>query len=386
LGQTNNIVEVNGKRYDAITGAVVATQRPAAKSAAAIHARPRPGGQRTVDGFTRVSRDHDAKPATHKAGFAKPLHAKPRAAASHAVAHKPQRSATLMRNAVKKPAAVVQSSSGLKAQLRTDMPAVRHAHPLTHKLSYGNVDQDRHVRAHQVAKLPTVSHFGAQGFSSSATKPVAQAHNVPAIPAQPAGPLDFIATDQHHGAPVGVSTSSTDIFEQALASATSHEQTFEDVRRPKSRRRKRALGVVGVSLLLLLLVGFLSYTNAAQIGLKVASYRAGLDAKLPSSAPSDYTFNHLDYKPGTVVASYVSSSSNQGFNISQHASNWDSQTLLSNVVSTTKEGYKTYQRAGRTVYILSNNTATWVDSGVLYTVEGNAKLTSSELLDLASAM
>jgi len=36
--------------------------------------------------------------------------------------------------------------------------------------------------------------------------------------------------------------------------------------------------------------------------------------------------------------------------------------------------------------VLSNNTATWVDSGILYTVDGNAALTSSQLLELASSM
>jgi hypothetical protein len=111
-----------------------------------------------------------------------------------------------------------------------------------------------------------------------------------------------------------------------------------------------------------------------------------MHAKLPTYQPSDYTFQNLEYKPGNVTAVYASETSKQAFNINQRESNWDSQALLNNVTATAKSSYKTYERAGRTVYVLGNNTATWVDSGILYTVEGNAALTASQLLDLASSM
>jgi hypothetical protein len=122
------------------------------------------------------------------------------------------------------------------------------------------------------------------------------------------------------------------------------------------------------------------------LSLKVASYRAGLHAKLPAQSPSGFNFGYLDYKPGNVTANFTSPADGRQFNITQKSSDWDSQALLSNFVSSANSAYKTYQRAGRTVYLLGNNTATWVDSGIWYTVDGNSSLSSSQLLELATSM
>jgi len=403
LGQTNKIIEVNGKRYDAITGALITGNRLAAKSAATIHAAPHVAGPRSIDGFARVSRDHAPKPAIHKPVAAPVLaasHHKPHVPAHHAAPHQQQHATTLMRTAVKKPH--IQSVAVIKAQTRTDILARKPAQTVAPKVSFGSIDRFRTQRAAQMIKSNAVSHFRQPVFSAAAfARPVAklQPAQVAAAPSiaiaapKPVSALDFIPTghmshmkSNAHHSPLAQSRSS-DIFEQALATATSHEQTFDALRAPRTRKRHgRTWALVATSFATLLLIGFLGFQNSSQLSLKVASYRSGINAKLPSYQPSDYSFNHLNYTPGNVVASYSSTSGDQEYNISQKESNWDSQALLSNVVATAKASYKTYQRAGRTVYVLSNNTATWVDSGILYTVDGNAALTSSQLLELASSM
>jgi len=402
LGQTNKIIEVNGKRYDAITGALITGNRLAAKSAAAIHAAPHVAGPRSIDGFARVSRDHAPTPAIHKPVAAPSLvasHHKPHTPAHHTAPHQQQHATTLMRTAVKKPH--VQSVAVIKSQTRTDILAHKPAQTVAPKISFGSIDRFRTQRAAQMIKSNAVSHFRQPVFNTAAfSRPVAklQPAQVAAAPSiaiaapKPVGALDFIATGSghtktkiQHSAPT--QSRASDIFEQALAGATSHEQTFEALRAPRTRKKRgRALAIIATSFAALLLIGFLGFQNSSQLSLKVASYRSGINAKLPSYQPSDYSFNHLNYTPGNVVASYSSTSGDQEYNISQKESNWDSQALLSNVVATAKASYKTYQRAGRTVYVLSNNTATWVDSGILYTVDGNASLTSNQLLELASSM
>lgn len=373
MGNTNNIVEVNGRRYDTVSGAVVASNAHQ-KSATAVHTRQHQASSRTIDGVVRVSRDHAAtKPASH-AYKTKSSVRSAHTPATHAKAHKPQRATTLMRSVVKKPATgAATSSSAFKTNSRTDIPAVRHAHPLTKKLSYDKIDHDRHTRSQSVNKHPVVSHFGKHPSTTSVKyTPVetsAPAHNAARVVPLPQP-----------------SSRSSEIFEKALISAKSHEQVFEDIGRPRAKRRKRAASFAGVSLAILLLIGVVSYTNAPRISLSVASYRSGLQAKLPTYNPGDFSFTNLDYKPGTVTANFASASGDETYKVSQRASNWDSQALLTNVVSADKSGYKTYQRAGRTVYIMSNNSATWVDSGILYTIEGTARFSATQLLDLASSM
>jgi hypothetical protein len=107
---------------------------------------------------------------------------------------------------------------------------------------------------------------------------------------------------------------------------------------------------------------------------------------MPAEQPAGFTFGYLDYKPGNVTVNFHSPSDSRQFNITQKASNWDSEALLSNFVATANSAYKTYQQAGRTVYLLSDDTATWVDSGVWYTVNGNSSLSPSQLLEVASSM
>lgn len=395
MGNTNNTVEINGKRYDAVTGAVVTVNKHAAVHHAKQHA-----GRGSIDGFARVSRAALAKPtitAVKPKPTVAPAHfeikAKPHTPASHTVHHKRQRAVTLMRTAVKKPE--VKAASVIKAQTRTDLLAKTPSQSIVPKKSIGTIDKFRHQRAERMERSPAVSRFSKQVFA-----PAAVVAHAPKPARQAGSALDFISTGstgttahatpaiqrQHESAPVVQRAEPLGIFEEALANATSHEQTFEAVKKPKSRKGKRAFGFVVASLAVLLLVGFLGYLNAPQISIKVASYRSGLEAKLPSYHPDNYAFKGLEYSPGNVTASYASTTGGNELSISQRASNWNSQTLLGSVMSSVKNNYKTYQQAGRTIYVLGNNTATWVDSGILYTVTGNSDISSSELLQLATSL
>lgn len=423
MGQTNTTVEINGTHYDAVTGAVVEPpRRGVAKPAATVHSKVHrtPRGQ-SVDGFARPNRDAAIRAAIPKADISTAVK-KPAAhpdvtrvrQAEHVKHHKQQRATTLMRTAVKKPQ--VKSAEVIKAQTRTDLLAKVPEQKIVPKLSYGSVSHQRQLRAKRLNKSAKVTHFNESVLaptgqitrhvlpvSSAAPKAstrsahstqvrgfdfikptVASTHLAPATHAvqpQPRQRSTYIA-----GKPQTSKVRSSEIFEQALANATSHEQTFEDLKAPRTNKRKRALGYVIAGFAALTLIGFLGLHNADQINLQVASYRSGLHAKLPTYQPADYTLDKLAYQPGAVTASFNSASTKSNYQISQKESNWDSQTLLANVVSSAKSGYKTYQQAGRTIYIIGNNTATWVDSGVLYTVDGNADLSSKQLLDLASSM
>ncbi len=412
-----NIIDMNGKRYDAIMGTYLGDSLPMPARNSSVH-HVRASHRRSIDGFIQTNNiTGSLEPLKPLPRSQYPVHSETRSAHRNAhqpginvAPHRPQRATTLMRSAVSKP--VIKSPAVIKAQTRTDLLATVPQQTVAPKLSVTHIDPVRHRRAERMIQSPAISRFADTSASSSQVK---YAINMPAQPVTRPRPQlvgqDFISPTQPRrisdtrppvshashrpavhtaGRPVAHSMTASsaahhdDIFEKALAEAKSHEQTYEGAR-GKVRRRRHILRYVTGSLIAVFLLGFLAYHNAPNLSMQVASYKAGLHAKFPAQQPLGFTFGYLDYQPGNVTINFTSPDSRQ-FHITQKASSWDSQALLSNFVASANSAYKTYQQAGRTVYLLGNNTATWVDSGVWYTVDGNSSLSSKQLLELASSM
>lgn len=424
---TKNIIEINGKSYDARNGSYLGNSLTSTPQPHPVHSVR---GQ-SVDGFRRVSRGEAAaqplKPTPtlkklvalkHVARPSTSVH-QPHPAAITLAPHQPQRATTLMRTAVSKP--IIKSPGHIKAQTRTDILAKAPFHKVAPKISYNSINVARSQHAERMIKSPAVSryHSGLQPLStlprttditpSLASVPVqsirhqiselgrpinsrpdavrqsASQHSMSASARSMNGfQPDLRAATAHRIA--AVPTGHTrNVFEQALADVKNYDDSY--VHQPsRSKRRGRSLRIVSISLLALFLIGFLTYQNTAGISLKVASYKAGVHASMPSQQPAGFSYGSLTYQPGDVTIGFNSPKDGRQYNITQKSSNWDSQALLNNFVASANTAYKTYQRAGRTVYLLSNDTATWVDSGIWYTVNGNASLSASQLLQVASHM
>jgi hypothetical protein len=344
-----------------------------------------PSNGQFVDGFRRPSR---AVVATQKS-----------AAARHITPHNPEQSKTLMRSAVKKPDIVAPSR--LKAQGRTDIPAKTPKVAVSPKVSHASVDAKRLKKASQMVKHPEVSRYGTPNalaaIQRSAPIPAQNLHAAPASSsidriqssltnasggqalAPSATPVIPVADSPQH-------QPKTDIFTEALARAESHKQIYEPAIKEVRKQRRNAL-LVTAALLFLLMLGATAYLNAPALSLKVASVKAGFTAKLPGYRPTGFNFGTLSYGKGNVTVSYADASDvNRRYDITQRQSNWDSQTLLTNFVESANKAYQTYQQAGRTVYLYGDNTATWVDSGIWYTVNGNSALSRDQILDLAGSL
>jgi hypothetical protein len=290
-----------------------------------------------------------------------------------------------MRSAVKKPA--ILSPAQLKAQTPTDILARTPQQTVAPKASHSTVDPKRLKKATQMIQSPAISRYSPTSTVASLTTAAPYVSK----PAHPGGRHEQFAASGHRTvnsvptipvAPVSHAAPQPDIFEQALARATSHEQKHTG---KKAGKRGRVTGMVTAVMCLLLLIGAFAYFNAPALSMRMASNKAGFNAKLPSYSPAGFSFGNLSYGPGNVTVSYKADESRK-FDITQRTSGWDSQALLTNFVSSANKAYQTYERAGRTVYLYGNNTATWVDSGVWYTVNGNSSLTKNQLLDLAGSM
>ncbi|HSX33422.1 MAG TPA: hypothetical protein VLF91_03740 [Candidatus Saccharimonadales bacterium] len=287
--------------------------------------------------------------------------------ARHAAAHQPEHSKTLMRHAVHKPE--IHLKPAIKPQSPVAVARVGMS-SLVSKPSAISVDPQRLARAHQVQRHHAVRHF-------------AQAHALvtkitPKLTVQPA-PLTAHLTPAT--APKQPRAPQDDIFEAAIAHATSHQQPTHRLRR--SRQRKLMNTLAG-STAFLVIAAFIAFLNMPNIQLHVASIQAGFKAAIPSYIPVGYAMTGGVKRTGnTVSMAFHAGSSN--YNLTEQPSNWDNQTLLDNTLAL-QGAHQTIEAAGRTVFIYGQNNAVWVTGNVRYDVVGNAHLDMSDISRLASSL
>jgi hypothetical protein len=182
-------------------------------------------------------------------------------------------------------------------------------------------------------------------------------------------------------------------LEQAVQNGTAHLQKLEKNTVKKAGLlsrvgfRNKFANVAAMSFAFLLLAGFFTYQNIAALEMKVAATKSGVEARMPGYKPSGYGLaGTVKSEPGKVTVGFVSrTDSSKNFTVTQQASNWNSSSLLANHVSTNNRPYQSFQDGGKTIYIYDNSNATWVDKGIWYQVEGNAQLSSDQLLRIANS-
>ena len=375
LAKAKTTIELNGKLYDVRSGKIIGqansqTQiRPQSKN----HS---PG--MAFDGFIRPQKTASHAPADPSP--ASPISvpetrqrqksAVSRAAAAHA-ARKPQKAKTLMRPAVKKPKAI---AADIKA-----------AQPVTLKKE----NKRRHMRAAGVQQSSLIKRFNHQAspaiVKKAAVLPVAMQADAAAqqLSQQVAHLATSTETQVKH---------SVDIIEEGLRNASSHLERFEDslvhgsfLERFGFRNKAANLASLGVAFFLL--TGFFAWQYAPHIQMRVAAAQSGVPANLPGYKPAGFSSaSGFKAEPGKVSVTFRSNSDDRKFTITQQASRWSSDALLTNHIATSKRPYQTYQEEGKTVYIYENSNATWVNGGIWYSIDGDSSLTTDQLLRLANSL
>lgn len=365
----NSVIELDGKRFDATNGNFLGASTNAKTKQKKKTQQP----ARSVDGFLRqsvptipVKTAPRAHQSTHVHHSATPL-----------AAHQPQHSETLMRGLVQTP--TIKPERRPHAQSPTDLvkasPNVISVKP---KLSIDKVDSGRVERASHASRSDKVVRFQAQSEQLGRAT-----YASPSLPIQ-ATPHEAVQSEAIH-------QSQPDMFERAIANASSHEQPAPKESRVHQARRgaRQHLRMVSISAAILaavLLGGFIAYQNKVDLELQLASARAGFAASMPGYHPSGYSARSLSYNPGTVTIGFRGPSNHQ-YTVVQKASNWDSETLLQNYVASSGQTYQAYAAAGRTIYIYGNGNATWVNGGVWYQVStGSAHLSNGQIIDLATSI
>jgi hypothetical protein len=364
VGTHQNIIELNGKIYDVLSGKPVHSEQKKAPIPISPMTKSPNNHSRVVDGFfskkSRVHTPHVPAQVAH---------------------HKPQKAHTLMRQSVTKP----------KTQPKLDTPT-------THVKELGRSGDDRLKRAQAISKSSFISKFGFSNHMSPVKQEVK-----PLAVKQP--PVEQKQHQAHHTTPTPkasiapkqspASTSSAQAhFDRALAKAKSHEHAValstKKPRRKLSHRlgiSQKTLNLGATALTAILLIAFFTYQNIPNISMRLAASKAGFSAKLPSYQPSGFALaGPIEYGPGHITIDFKSNSDDRNFNVSQKLSNWNSEALIDNFLVTNNKTYQTYEDKGRTIFTYDGNNATWVSGGIWYQIEGNASLSTSQLLSIATSM
>ncbi|MBP6961990.1 DUF4367 domain-containing protein [Candidatus Saccharibacteria bacterium] len=364
--QHQDVIEINGKKYDAVTGRLIVDQRQESENVNAKMPQPKSGV--VLDGF--VKRTHHADiahaPASH--------HKKP-----------VQKSQTLMRQVVKKPAT---------QPLSPPKPVSKH------QLVKPTLVASTHMQksASEVKKNPFVSRYGDIQHRSTVVKKVQalevkkpEQYTVSSVTPQISS-HNASAVEHNSG---GRSKATSMMLERGLANATSHElPTLPSQHQNKRKKLAHKLGIsaraMAISTTVLagvLLGGFFAIQNVPNLSMRVAAARAGFDASMPGYSPSGFSFKGpIKYSPGQVTISFDSNTDDREYTVTQRSTNWNSDALLSNYVVTSNKQYQTYLDRGRTLYIYDESNATWIDNGVWYQVEGNSDMTTDQLVRIASSI
>lgn len=369
--KANNFITINGKRYDAKTGKLLDSTVPKKNQPAA-----------TGNPAKSATKSDPKKAEAHKIAIStvetitKPTRPA-RAAAAKAKSHI-HRSKTLNRSAVKAPI--------LSEIYKSKATASRSE---ANKIATRTQTEVRLEKAKQIARSEAIHKFHnspkKREAQSNLKENKQQTVDKEAIKKEAAISTRHDLTNhikQRHNF-------SGDRRKKPQVSFA-HASTAKPVIVSKSNHKKSHRGLVRFAtagLALLLIAGYVAYLNVPMLSMRVAANRAGIAANMPHQ-PSGYSLNGpIAYNNGQVQINFKSNSDDRNFSVTQQKSSWDSDALLAHNVKPRSEKYTTYQDSGLTVYVLEDGSATWVNAGKLYSLDGqNAQLDSQQILDLATSM
>jgi hypothetical protein len=358
VNKTNSIVEVNGNRYDAVTGKLIRAGQNIKHS---THQTKR----KMVDGFTlaahnrkeSLSKSHTDRPKTQAQGLHRP----------------PQKPKTLIRKGLKKP----HSSEGV---------ASSNAHNLASK-----INPLKQLRSQSISKHSGVNRFGHFSSPKNAkpTQPRVEIIRKTHSPSKNSKlqdlPPSLVTSVSHRKLEL--------MLDDALLKANAHKQMMN-----VSTRRRGLPGKVGslprwlsfslVGLVLLITASFLIYRNLPAVAVYLAASKAQVNASMPTYTPPgfDYT-GPLSYKKGAVTMNFKDKiNPAQHFSLTQETSGWSSSTIEASGLPK-DVNVQSSQVSGTTVYIYGdNNDAMWVNESVLYKLKNKAELPREQVLRIVQGL
>lgn len=154
--------------------------------------------------------------------------------------------------------------------------------------------------------------------------------------------------------------------------AKSYFKKSKDISTSLSKKRtffhgKRAALALFCASLSIIFLGYFVHLKFPSISARVAAIQSGFNIVYPSFIPQDFQLTGVSAEKNQKVSLHFAKA-NQTITIIEEKSTWDSQALLNNFVSKEwQDNYTTSREQGITIYF-SNNSAVWVNGGILYKI------------------
>ena len=350
---SQTVLEVNGKRYNAITGELLDAPK-------AQYTVPKTSNGHSIDGFTVPKPLSPTHTTVHNHSAAH----SPRKATMNDITvsrrHKLQKSQTLMRKTVTKPIQnhhVTVTAHQSVNPSRNDRALLTPTHPAVSKFK---------STATQKSSSPTVTHL-----------PVAHPVQNPQLTAPIPNTAPKLTAESFISQQL-----SKDIAAQDLQKSSTKKDRLGFL------RSKKAVSLSASALAVLALAGFITWQNMPSISVAVAGKKSGLSVHVPKGVPSNFALSReVIYSKGEVTFAYKSRVDDRHFTITtQNSQDMTSQSLESAIALNTKGNYQTYQADGITLFITGPGVADWIDGGQRFNVSGESGLSSEQLATIASSL
>ncbi len=270
----------------------------------------------------------------------------------------PQRSSTLNRNYVKKPATpshpLITSAAKRQAEdlKRRQILAAQMNQQRLASLRSQNTPQATKSTHLTQPDTPFMRHPLQKRIASQAPRPAT-------MPS--ASERKNLAIKQ---ALQSVSSISEDQNQPSLTTAI-RQQT----RQTKGKKILLAFACAGCCMFLL---GYFIHLNLPDISMQVAAMHTGINASYPSYPPRNFQLANVFTEEKDKVVIEFAGPNQKSFSISETKSAWDSTALLNNFVKPNwDEDYDTIREQGITIYISESNAA-WVNGGIFFHLEAEA--------------
>ncbi|HZJ34961.1 MAG TPA: DUF4367 domain-containing protein [Candidatus Angelobacter sp.] len=238
-------------------------------------------------------------------------------------------------------------------------------------------------RSMDIARSKSISHFAPHSATAEPKKPVTTAtshRNFSDI-----RPIKRAVVKNEPAKP-SISESAKTIKEEAIAAAFQKLSEKQTEKRGIFKRYSKLINIFSIGLVLLAVAGYFIYLNMPSISVRVASAQAGINATYPEYHPDGYSLNGpVSYGDGEVTIKFHANAGESEFIIKQSKSSWDSTAVKDMVDKNSNSEFITTEERGLTVYTYNGNAA-WVNGGILYTIIGNAPLSSDQILHIATSL
>ncbi len=341
-----DIIELNGKTYNL---------RSPNSQATSISGIKKPAKVVSTGNFITPKPQTVIKPIAPKKPAVISRPPKHRESGANSSRHQLQRSSILMRKSVSKPkqphkvTEIINVYSKSASHIRAGRASQAQQSPFIRKFSSGS--KPIQAKLEPISVAPTPQKFPVLNNNISANKIIS-------------GPSK---ADQ--------------LVNQTLQNISS-APAIKTKKPKKHKKLKWGSAIASV----LVLVGVVTYMNLPNMNIKLASAQAGFSASVPGYKPDGYSLaRQISHQAGQVILGFKSNTDDRSYTVKQEVSNWNSQTLLDNIITSRNLAFTTSSDNGLTIYLYDNGKATWVNGGIWYQIDSNG-LNSTQLTNIANSL